>query len=150
MQKVGYLCLFSKEIEVLSKNKFYRVVHEQPQWLVPNHLSLLTFRLLVNEWKSIKEILWDGVRYQYPFIFLSITWTNNKTDNIFQRKWKTLVHFASFFRFLCLLFGSKKLMAHFLELQEVTAPTIDNAEKPGCAEKSQIYFVLVKVSIKES
>ena len=148
MQKAGYLCLFSKEIEVLSKNKFYRVVYQQPQWLVPNNLSWLTFGLFVNEWKSIKEILWDGVRYQYPFIFLSITWTNNKTNNIFQRKWKTLVYFASFFRFLCLLFGSKKLMAYFLKLQEVIAQTTDNAEKPGCAEESLVHFVPVEVSKK--
>ena len=37
-------------------------------------------------------------------------------------------------------------MAHFLELQEVTAPTIDNAEKPGCAEELLMYFVPVEVS----
>ena len=47
-----------KEFYVLSNNNFYHVVHQQPQWLAPYHLSRLAFRLFINEWKSIKWYHW--------------------------------------------------------------------------------------------
>ena len=77
--KLVLFVLLVKEIEVLSRNNFWHVVHQQPQWLAPYYLSRLTFRLFVIEWKSIKEISWDIVRYQYQFKVLSISWTNNVT-----------------------------------------------------------------------
>ena len=61
--KLVSFVLLVKEIELLSKNNFYHVVHQQPQWLVPNHLSRPTFSWFVNQWKRIKEIWWYEVRY---------------------------------------------------------------------------------------